>query len=451
MRKHPSLWTCLALAALMLAVGTGAASANSIAVPNGGSGTCASGNANTARFAGNCGALVSITGGDPTPAYVQENNPSAETAYRVRLYVNLQTLTMADGDSFDLFTAYDGADPVPPATTGNAIITLSVGQTSGIKRLTASLRTDGGGSVASTSAKLIDGYRSIEFEFLRATAPAANNGYLKIWVDGFACTGPDPGNGSGTGACDDIEAVDNDGLSINYARWGGVNGIDAGTSGTFRMDDFASQRSGYMGPAVPLPTDTPTSNGNWREIQGLYSAGITSGCSIGSYCPGNNISRAQMAVFVVRAMHGANFTPPPATNQFPDVTDPFTEPFIEQFAADGISSGCGGGNFCPTAGVTRRQMAVFLLRAEHGSGYTPPPATGTVFGDVTAGSQFAAFIEQLAAEGITLGCGGGNYCPETVVTRAQMALFLIRTYACPTGPAGLIANGRCMPRPQIGP
>ena len=72
-------------------------------------------------------------------------------------------------------------------------------------------------------------------------------------------------------------------------------------------------------------------------------------------------------------------------------------------------------------------MAVFLLRAKHGSGYAPPAATG-VFADVEVGYWAAAWIEQFAAEGITAGCGNGNYCPEAEVTRAQMAVFLVRAF-----------------------
>jgi hypothetical protein len=40
----------------------------------------------------------------------------------------------------------------------------------------------------------------------------------------------------------------------------------------------------------------------------------------------------------------------------------------------------------------------------------------------------AAWIEQLAAEGVTGGCGSGNYCTDTVVTRAQMAVFLVKAF-----------------------
>jgi hypothetical protein len=75
-------------------------------------------------------------------------------------------------------------------------------------------------------------------------------------------------------------------------------------------------------------------------------------------------------------------------------------------------------------------MAIFLLRAKHGSTYTPPPATG-VFTDVPVSYWAATWIEQLATEGITSGCGSGVYCPDQSVTRAQMAVFLVKTFNLP--------------------
>ena len=72
-------------------------------------------------------------------------------------------------------------------------------------------------------------------------------------------------------------------------------------------------------------------------------------------------------------------------------------------------------------------MAPFLLKAEHGASYVPPPCTG-VFADVPCPSLFADWIEQLAAENITGGCGGGNYCPLNPATRGQMAVFVVKTF-----------------------
>jgi hypothetical protein len=72
-------------------------------------------------------------------------------------------------------------------------------------------------------------------------------------------------------------------------------------------------------------------------------------------------------------------------------------------------------------------MAVFLLKAEHGPSYAPPPCTGT-YADVPCPSTFANWIEELNTESITGGCGGGNYCPGTANTRGQMAVFLVKTF-----------------------
>ena len=183
--------------------------------------------------------------------------------------------------------------------------------------------------------------------------------------------------------------------------------------------------------------DVGTFHFAYLSVEALAAAGLTGGCSLAPplYCPDSAVTRAQMAVFLVRGIHGAGFVPPPATGTiFTDV--PASHPlgrWIEQLYHDGITTGCATSppRYCPDTSVTRAQMAVFLLRAEHGAGYTPAPATGTVFGDVPASDPFAPWIEQLAAEGITGGCGGGNYCPNQAVTRAQMAIFLARAFGLP--------------------
>jgi len=175
--------------------------------------------------------------------------------------------------------------------------------------------------------------------------------------------------------------------------------------------------------------DVPTDYWAFSFIEVLAANGISAGCGNDNYCPDDAVTRAQMAVFLERGMRGSGFIPPPATgNTFLDVSAAaFAAAFIEQFFLDGITSGCGGNNYCPADAVTRAQMAVFLLRAKHGAGFTPPPATG-IFADAPLGSFAVDWIEQLAAEGITVGCGGGNYCPNDAVTRAQMAVFLVRAF-----------------------
>jgi hypothetical protein len=56
---------------------------------------------------------------------------------------------------------------------------------------------------------------------------------------------------------------------------------------------------------------------------------------------------------------------------------------------------------------------------------SPPPSSST-FGDVPASDPGFQYIEALAASGITGGCGNGNYCPDAILTRRQMAVFLAK-------------------------
>jgi hypothetical protein len=142
-----------------------------------------------------------------------------------------------------------------------------------------------------------------------------------------------------------------------------------------------------------------------------------------------------MAVFLLRGIHGSGYTPPAATGVFADV--PLNYVFvawIEQLFAEGITGGCATNplRYCPDQSVTRGQMAVFLLRSKHGGAYQPPAATG-IFADVPLDHPFARWIEQLASEGITGGCGinPARYCPDQPVTRGQMAVFLVRTFNLP--------------------
>lgn len=98
--------------------------------------------------------------------------------------------------------------------------------------------------------------------------------------------------------------------------------------------------------------------------------------------------------------------------------------FIGRLSARGVTVGCGGGNYCPDSAVPHEQMATFVIRA---LGMPNPPAPPSQrFNDVPPSNIFYAFIEQMAVRGIWLGCGNNNYCPGTAVRRDEMAAILIR-------------------------
>jgi hypothetical protein len=181
--------------------------------------------------------------------------------------------------------------------------------------------------------------------------------------------------------------------------------------------------------------DVPTTHPFYKFIEAVVHAGITGGCSTNPslFCPDATFTRAEMAVFLLRGIHGAAYQPPAAIGMFVDVSlsDP-AAPWIEQLAREGVTSGCSASppKFCPGSTLTRGQMAVFLLRAKHGAAYDPPAATG-LFADVPVSHPFAKWVEQLAREAITGGCGPTTYCPDGTVTRGQIAVFLVRTFNLP--------------------
>jgi S-layer homology domain len=161
---------------------------------------------------------------------------------------------------------------------------------------------------------------------------------------------------------------------------------------------------------------------------------VTGGCAGGNYCPGDPVTRAQMAVFLLKSNFGSDHVPPPCTGTvFNDVpcTGGIFDPWIEELASLGITGGCGGGNYCPANSVTRAQMAVFLLKTLETSAYVPPACVG-VFDDVpcTPGTGFSDWIEDIYNRGITGGCSvvPPLYCPDNPNTRGQMAVFLDKTF-----------------------
>ena len=135
-----------------------------------------------------------------------------------------------------------------------------------------------------------------------------------------------------------------------------------------------------------------------------------------STAPNDNVTRAQMASFIARALG----LPASSTDHFSDDDGVGHEANINKLADAGISLGCGGDNFCPNDWVTRGQMASFMARA-----FNLPGGAPDYFTDDN-NSSHETNINKIAHDGITLGCGNNRYCPDTFVPRSQMASFLGR-------------------------
>jgi uncharacterized repeat protein (TIGR03803 family) len=174
--------------------------------------------------------------------------------------------------------------------------------------------------------------------------------------------------------------------------------------------------------------DEPPSDVFYSYVCAIGRNRISVGCGNGDFCPADDVRRDEIAALLLRARHGPAFLPPSCGGVFADVACPSAfANWIERLASEGITSGCGGGDYCPSAPVSRAQVAVLLLKAEHGAAYVPPACRGR-FLDVPCPSPFADWIERLAEENVSAGCGGGNYCPGAPVTRGQLAVFLTRVF-----------------------
>jgi len=188
-----------------------------------------------------------------------------------------------------------------------------------------------------------------------------------------------------------------------------------------------------MDVGVATFADVPPSYWAWPSIEAAAMARLATGCAPAKFCPDLKVTRADFAVFLVRARHGASYVPPAPAGVFTDVPSSYwAAAFIEQFYRDGFTSGCGPRLFCPDSLLTRAEMAVFLEKAKRGVSFVPPTPTG-VFADVPATYWAAGYIEQLYRDGITSGCGDSPrvFCPSANVTRAEAAVFLTRTFHLP--------------------
>jgi ELWxxDGT repeat protein len=294
----------------------------------------------------------------------------------------------------------------------------------------------------------------------------ANDGVhgLELWVSDGTAAGTrlvkDIEPGAGSASPFHLTAV---GSVVVFSAFDAAHGVEAWRSdgtdaGTFRLADVApgplsssplaftpsgknlffladDNTTGFELWAIPRIAvtgtfaDVPPNYWAWRFVESLAASGVTGGCGGGNFCPDGLVNRAQMAVFVLTARGTA---PPPATGtRFDDVPAGFwAGPWIEELAREGVVGGCSANPplYCPGNLLTRAEMAVLLTLAR---GENPPPATGTRFTDVPADYWAARFIEQLAADGITTGCGGGNFCPDQPITRGEMAVFLATAFHLP--------------------
>ncbi|WP_180541461.1 FG-GAP-like repeat-containing protein [Nevskia soli] len=176
-------------------------------------------------------------------------------------------------------------------------------------------------------------------------------------------------------------------------------------------------------------SDVPPGSYDFDAVNLLAAKGITTGCAAGEFCPNENVARDQMAVFLVRTVLGTdNFTYSP-TPYFQDVpTNYWAFAYIQKLYELGITTGCSALDYCPSDPVTRAEMAIFIIRARYGTTTAVTSNPTPYFADVPAGAFAFADIQRMYQDGITTGCAANplDYCPNNAVNRGEMAIFLMR-------------------------
>ncbi len=212
-----------------------------------------------------------------------------------------------------------------------------------------------------------------------------------------------------------LDVVDDDSIlnGSGFPLGGAGNGNGNYTSGEI-----------YTVRKNPTFADVPNTHPYYQDIEILYANGLTGGCSTNplKFCPDQTMNRGQAAVFILRGNFGSAFVPGPVTHIFKDdwTKGTWAEPWAEAMRNKGLSAGCLTSplKYCPWDQIPREQAVIFALRLKYGTNYTPPPATGTLFADMTDPNYYATqWAEQAYKDGLIPSCGTSagkpKICPKS--------------------------------------
>ena len=167
--------------------------------------------------------------------------------------------------------------------------------------------------------------------------------------------------------------------------------------------------------------DVSTDAYYYETVKWAAKNGITGGVGNGLFAPDAPCTRAQIVTFLWRA---AGSPEPKNASSFSDVpASAYYARSVAWAVENGITTGTGNGRFSPDATCTRAQSVTFLYRA-----LSARAEGTAEFRDVPKNAYYADAVAWAAANGITTGIGGGLFGPDNDCTRAQIVTFLFRTY-----------------------
>jgi hypothetical protein len=285
-------------------------------------------------------------------------------------------------------------------------------------------------------------------ELASGTSPGLSYGAEDITAAGNVAASITDQNGNTSSSQDSLQ-VYGDGLIFSTNNASAVGAISAdkslmiwtytspdanGTTYVLGIDEKSSSPVAVFG-------DVPSGYWAFTYIDAIYNAGVTVGCGTSNgvlnYCPSNDVTRGQMAAFIIRALYGESFqyTSAPYFSDV-DASNPFFK-YVQKMKDQGITAGCGNGNYCPDDNVTREQMAAFLVRGTQVKNNEAPEGftcnggvncstTAAYFSDVPSTDLFFPYVQKLKELNITT--VSSIYNPAQDVPRDQMAAFISRAF-----------------------
>lgn len=226
-----------------------------------------------------------------------------------------------------------------------------------------------------------------------------------------------------------------------------VTSRDTTATSTFRVTDGAFEPAGTIEaeatPREPRPSPFDQACPDARLERGAFADvavdashgpgidcvaawGVAKGRTATTFAPGQQVTRAQMATFLLRFAEAAGKPFSTGPRAFRDATASVHAHAIDALAAAGVVRGVGDGRYEPAAPVTRAQMATFLDRLWPQVAGEPLPDGKDAFAD-DAGNPHESAINRMSAAGIAAGVRAQRFDPAGTVTRGQMATFLARS------------------------
>lgn len=190
---------------------------------------------------------------------------------------------------------------------------------------------------------------------------------------------------------------------------------------------LAATAAGY---AITITTQascqwSATSAGSWITMTSATSGTETGTLSFSVSANTGNVPRAATIVIAGQWLPflqkpitpAAQFTDEPSTDIFFD--------YVNLIALNRVTTGCATPlTYCPADTMVRSEMAAFVIRALFGETFSFSQTP--YFTDVPATHPKFAYIQKMRDLGITTGCGANAYCPDSPLSREQMAVFLVR-------------------------